>query len=78
MNLPKKRLAESHYTRLYYSRILIGQATASRTQPVWKRTGIIEKGGLAMTVYEIISLAINIAILIIDILKLFRKKEESE
>lgn len=31
-----------------------------------------------MTVYEIISLAINIAILIIDILKLFRKKEESE
>ena len=31
-----------------------------------------------MTVYEIISLAINIAILIIDILKLFRKKEENE
>ena len=31
-----------------------------------------------MTVYEVISLAINIAILIIDILKLFHKKEESE
>lgn len=31
-----------------------------------------------MTVYEIISLAINIAILIIDVIKLFHKKEDAE
>lgn len=31
-----------------------------------------------MTVYEIISLAINVAILIIDVIKLFRKNEDAE
>ncbi len=31
-----------------------------------------------MTVYEIISLAINVAILIIDVIKLFQKNEDAE